>query len=62
MAALNDVRMKERQFDELLDYSHYVVVNEVRHRSGAEDDADLQEDEALFTIAHFMIKNSAWDP
>jgi hypothetical protein len=51
---------KEGQFDELVDYAHYVCVNEMRQAYADEGEADEQE--ALFAIAHFLLRNGAWDP
>mmetsp|Transcript_21041 Transcript_21041/g.41696 ORF Transcript_21041/g.41696 Transcript_21041/m.41696 type:complete len:266 (-) Transcript_21041:369-1166(-) len=49
----------EKDFDNLVDYSHYVAVTNLRCKGGAEDTA---VDEKLFEIAHFMLKSSSWDP
>ena len=52
---------KEGQYDELVDYAHYVCVSEMRG-SPVYSAAEADEQEELFAIAHFLLRNCAWDP
>ena len=64
MAALNAPNpdeFREKQFDELLDFSHYNCVNEMRVTEASDEQAALVQEE-LFDIAHFMLREAAWTP
>jgi len=67
MAALNGERdhreeTREKQYNELVDFSHYTCVNGMRCVAEDADYAATAKEEELFSIAHFLLKEAAWCP
>jgi hypothetical protein len=53
---------KEKSYNELVDFSFYVATTEMRQRCRERGAEVIATNEALLDIAHFMLRNCAWDP